>query len=498
VWRTYRKFIRSLAVDRCGKIGVVLTTSSFLTFLLLEAARIAGILRNAYIGLITYMALPAMFVLGLLLIPYCWYRLRRRTGKTTLQLLNRSFDSAELQGGFFGSGLVLKIAFFTLVNILFLSFASIQMLSFMDQPYFCGTACHSVMNPEWVTFRQSPHASIRCVDCHVGEGVDALVESKLNGLWQIISVTFDLLDRPIPTPIHQLRPARETCEKCHWPDKFYGTRLKTDAHYDTDEASTASYTTLMLKIDTGKRGVKAGIHWHIGSQNRIRYASVNDERQKIIRLEVLERDEIRKSFYNSELPAGEQETDEDMRIMDCVDCHNRATHIYEDPDQALDQRIAAELVSRDLPFIKREGLRALTNHYPDKEEAMGAIEKHIRTFYLRNYPKMEASESAKIEESVRVLQSIYRRNIHPEMNIEWGSYPDHIDHDGNGGCFRCHNEKMLSAEGEHISDACTSCHSILAYGESDPLEYLKPVQPSDRESEMHRYLKKEFLDYYAR
>ena len=119
------------------------------------------------------------------------------------------------------------------------------MLQFMDEPEFCGTACHSVMNPEWVTYQQSPHARVKCVECHVGEGVGALIDSKLNGMWQMVSVTFDLLERPIPTPVHQLRPARETCEKCHWPDKFYGSRLKTVARYardaDDDERAADGY-----------------------------------------------------------------------------------------------------------------------------------------------------------------------------------------------------------------------------------------------------------------
>jgi len=498
VWKTYWKFIRALAVNRLGKIGVLLAALSFVIFLLLEAARIAGILRSARIGLMTYMALPALFIIGLLLIPLGWDLLRRRTGGTVLQLLNRKFDSSELEGGFFGSKLVLKAGFLTLVGLLFVIFAGARMLSFMDQPRFCGTACHSVMNPEWVTFQQSPHASIRCVDCHVGEGVDALVKSKLNGLWEILSVTLDLLERPIPTPIHQLRPARETCEKCHWPDKFYGTRLKTYTRYRTDEASTPSYTTLMLKIDTGKKGEKAGIHWHIGPTNQIRYSSVDDEREKIIRVEVLERSAVRKRFYNSELAGADGGLDNDMRVMDCVDCHNRATHIYEDPEQALDERISAERVGRNLPFIKREALRVLTNDYPDKEAAMAAVERQIKSFYRRYYPELAASEAANIETSIRTLQSIYGRNIHPEMNIEWGSYSNHINHDKNGGCFRCHNENMVSDDGEHISYECTSCHSFLAYGESDPLKYLMPVRTRDRESEMHRYLREEFLDGYAK
>ena len=218
--KKYFDFIRRVSVDRFGKLGVILTTSSFVTLVILEIARLAGIITNTYAGLVTYMVFPVLFVLGLLLIPFGWYRLKKKTGKNTSELMQEKFDTEDTRGGFLGSKLIRTIGFFSAVNVLFLSAVSMQMLGFMDTPVFCGTACHSVMNPEWVTYQQSPHARVKCVDCHVGEGVDALIDSKLNGLWQIVSVTFDLLERPIPTPVHQLRPARETCEKCHWPEKI--------------------------------------------------------------------------------------------------------------------------------------------------------------------------------------------------------------------------------------------------------------------------------------
>ncbi len=172
------------------------------------------------------------------------------------------------------------------------------MLHFMDSAEFCGTACHSVMNPEWTTYQASPHARVACVECHVGEGVGALVNSKLNGAWQMVSATFDLYERPIPTPVHQLRPARETCEKCHWPSKFYGSRLQTRIAYENDEASTPRYTTLNLKIDAGAAG-DTGVHWHISPGKEVRYASVDDEREEMIWVESLQPDGNVRRFVNT-------------------------------------------------------------------------------------------------------------------------------------------------------------------------------------------------------
>lgn len=191
LFERYIRFIRGVSVNRIGRIGVILATSSFVTFIFLELARLSGVLANAYIGLITYLLLPVVFVVGLILIPIAWRQRRRQTGKSTRELLRDRFGATELEGGRFGSRLVLSIAILTLVNVLFMIAASSRMLVFMDKPKFCGTACHSVMNPEWVTYQQSPHARVKCVECHVGEGVDALIDSKLNGTWQMISVTFD-------------------------------------------------------------------------------------------------------------------------------------------------------------------------------------------------------------------------------------------------------------------------------------------------------------------
>ncbi|MBN2710212.1 MAG: NapC/NirT family cytochrome c [Calditrichaceae bacterium] len=494
----YVRFIKNISINAYGKAGVILTTSSFLVFLVFELARMTGILTNAYIGLITYLLFPLMFVIGLILIPIGWYKRLKSTGKTTRQLLQQQFDDNELKESFFGSKLSLKIGLLTLVNILFLLFASTQMLSFMDEPYFCGTACHSVMNPEWVTYQQSPHARVKCVECHVGEGTDALIASKLNGMWQMISITFNLYERPIPTPVHQLRPARETCEKCHWPDKFYGDRLRKIVRYQHDEKNTPVYSTLLLKIDSGKKGEKAGIHWHVAAENEVRYVSVNDKREEMIWVEVRQADQTYKRYFNNTLLEAEKIETSDPRILDCMDCHNRATHIYQDPEKAIDERIQAGFISAGLPFIKREGLRAISINYNDQNTGLIGIATHINNFYRRNSPLISTSQMPEIDRAIYELQQIYQRNIHPHMNISWGSYASFIGHDHNSGCFRCHNNHMISNDGEYISYDCTTCHSILAMEEMQPLKYLEPVEEKTRGAEMHRYLQEEFKKYYRK
>ncbi len=488
----YINFIRGVSINRIGKIGVVLITSSFLTFVFLELLRISGVFTNAYFGLITYLLLPTLFVIGLILIPFAWIKHKRQTGKSTKELLEKQFDKDDLTESKLGAKIVRTVLIFTFINILFLLAASFRTLSFMDEPEFCGTACHSVMSPEWTTYQQSPHSRVACVECHVGEGTGALISSKLNGAWQMISATFDLYEKPIPTPVHQLRPARETCEKCHWPEKFYGSKLKTFIRYSNDELSTPKYTTLVLKIDTGEEVGHAGIHWHIGKNNVVRYTSVEDKREEIIWVESKQPDGSFKRYVNKKL-SGIDYPSSVIREMDCVDCHNRATHIYEDPSKAVDDRIRKGLIDKTLPYIKRESYGALTASFAESDRAATIIENRIKRFYKKNYPDLMASKSMEIDRSIETLQKIYSRNIHKGMNIDWNVYPDHIGHEGEGGCFRCHNENMVDEKGNKIKYDCTLCHSILAYESEEPFKYLKPIDEVEKDSAMHIYLKEEFL-----
>ena len=493
----FGNFIYGISVNGVSKLGVVLTTSSFIIFLIAQLAMLTEVLTNAYIGLIVYLLFPSLFVIGLILTPIGWYKYKKNTGKTTIELLNERFEPVDTKAGVSGAKVFRTFIVLTIINILFLGCASIRMLHFMDEPYFCGTACHSVMDPEWTTYQVSPHAKVKCVECHVGEGVGALVDSKLNGAWQMISVTLNLYERPIPTPVHQLRPARETCEKCHWPDKFYGTRLITMVNYKRDSLSTPKYTSLGLKIDTGKSGQRSGIHWHIAQKNEIRYASVEDKREKMLWVEVHQLDGNFKRYTNKDYQQKPDEI-EKIRVLDCVDCHNRATHIYEDPQRAINKRISEGLLDFSLPYLNREALHAIIKIYPDKNTAQNGIANHLRGYYKRNYPEVITQNIAVIDTCISVLGDIYNRNIHPQMNISWGSYPSLIGHKGENGCFRCHNSKLVDENNNSISYDCVLCHSISAYESSEPFMFLTPADSTDRDFNMHRYLQEEFLNCYPR
>ncbi len=307
----------------------------------------------------------------------------------------------------------------------------------------------------------------------------------------MVSATFNLYERPIPTPVHQLRPARETCEKCHWPSKFYGSRLQTRVSYADDEGSTPHYVTLNLKIDPGAAG-DTGVHWHVDPENVVRYASVDDQRNEMIWVERVQSDGEVRRFVNTRLSVPDAAS-QDHRIMDCVDCHNRATHIYEEPDRAVDEKIRLGAIDRELPYIRRQVVKAVRGGYPSLEDAERGIRAGLESFYRRNYPNQTSGWYDRIDQAVEAAIDVWSRNIHPGMNIEWGAYPSFLGHSDTPGCFRCHTRDLQDDQGRWISDDCTLCHSILAYGESTPFAYLEPAEEKAPNRPMHEYLRDEFL-----
>jgi len=351
----------------------------------------------------------------------------------------------------------------TTINIIILASATYKGVEVMESVEFCGLACHSVMEPEHTAHARSPHSRVACADCHIGPGADWFVKSKLDGSWQLISVALNLYPRPIPTPLHDLRPARETCEQCHWPSKFVGDKLKVIEHYKEDEASTETTTALLLRVGGENGSASSGIHWHVDPDVTIRYRS-DESREDIYEIELTRADGSTTTFADRRAPEDEGV----WREMDCVDCHNRPTHIYDSPGPGIDKAIATGLVDRSLPYVKREGLRIIQEDYESHEAARSAINEQLRAFYSENYPDLAASKSDAIDAAATALGDVYSVNVFPNMNVVWDTYPNHIGHKQSDGCFRCHSRAMRSAEREQVSNDCDTCHVLLAVEEENP------------------------------
>jgi nitrate/TMAO reductase-like tetraheme cytochrome c subunit len=363
------------------------------------------------------------------------------------------------------------ISFLTsaLVILLLVGIGSYRTFQASESTSFCGELCHSVMRPEWVAYHNSSHARVKCVECHIGAGANWFVRSKLSGLRQIWATTFNTFPRPIPTPIVNLRPARETCEECHWRRKFIGYKENVRSYFLGDEENTLHQLRLLVKIGGEKTAFMrgSGIHYHMLIASHVEYIAADSRRQEIAWVRVTRADGSVTEYRNQDFPLTEEELAElEVRTMDCMDCHNRPAHQFPTPMDSVNQALAERTISVDLPYIKREAVIALDNGYPTTTEAITGIANSIRRFYRKEYPEIVDKRRSELEESIREVQRIYRRTVFPEMRAGWFAYPNNIGHRDSPGCFRCHNDSMESEDDETIFVTCSKCHLILAQGDS--------------------------------
>jgi hypothetical protein len=338
------------------------------------------------------------------------------------------------------------------------------------------------MNPEYVAYQNSPHAKVACVDCHVGSGADWYVRSKLSGLYQVYSVIMNKYPKPIPVPVHSLRPARETCEQCHWPEKFYARQLRIERHYLADAENTE--WDIHLEMKTGPSlsalGLQEGIHWHINPNVKIEYVATTDDRETIpwVRYTNLTTGEVQ--VYNdpeNELQPGQMDTLE-LRKMDCMDCHNRPSHNYQTPIFAINNAITAGLIPKELPEIKLMAMDAMNRQYSTNDSAMMGIANAIKEYYSSGYEELFNAQPELIDQAIAGIQDAYSKNMFPEMKVKWNAYPNHIGHLEFNGCFRCHNDRHATEEGRTIPMDCKLCHSIVAQGTPGNMQMITGINES--------------------
>jgi hypothetical protein len=475
VFQQVRDYFAETMRHPIGFAGILLTSMTGVLLVVLMANQlILGHEGNPYLGMVTFLILPVIFILGLLLMPLGHFLANKaaaRKGERGLFPV-LDFNSPRMRNR---SVIFLVV---TLVNLVVLSLAAYGGLEFMDSVSFCGKTCHSVMDPEFTAYGNSPHARVRCVDCHIGPGASWFVKSKLSGTRQLLAVTFKTYHKPIPTPVENLRPSRETCEQCHWPKKFHGSKLVVKTHYREDEANTPVKTVLNLKVGGGEGpGEQPGIHWHVN--NKVYYVS-DARREKIDYVRVELKDGTVKEFlrpaFSGTLPDSLKSRPE--RLMDCVDCHNRPTHIYKPAAWALDEAMSRGLIPTDLPYLRREALAALTAQYADKPAALTGIQQHLQEFYKKAYPSLFPERAAALESAVSGVQKVYADNVFPSMNIAWDTYPNHLGHQQSPGCFRCHDEELATKGGETITQGCSTCHIPLAVEEENPA-IMKDLFPEE-------------------
>jgi len=458
----FKNFMASITRNAVSVGGTALAVASLVLISSLFVMELIGFQGGPYLGILTFLILPMFFIVGLILIPIGAVLGRRKarrmpggTGTSLLPVFDLNVSKTRRW--------LLILLGATMVNVVVLASATYKGVEVMESVEFCGTACHSAMEPEHTAHQRSAHSRVKCAECHIGPGANWFVKSKLDGAWQLVAVALDLYPRPIPTPLHDLRPARETCEQCHWPTKFVGDKLTVKKTYEDDEMNSELTTALLLRVGGTGATNSSGIHWHVNPDVGIRYRS-DESREEIYEVEFTDTDGSVTEYSDRRAP----EDGGIWRSMDCVDCHNRPSHIYQPPDREIDSAISDGLIDRSLPFVKRESLRIIDSEYPSHEEARTAITGELERFYVENYPEVSAERSDDINAAAQTLGDIYAVNVFPQMNVWWNTYPNHIGHQTSPGCFRCHARKMRTAERVEIRNDCDVCHIVLANREENP------------------------------
>lgn len=464
-----------------GTVVTTITANAFMVFFVMDVVR--GL--NTYSSAVAYLILPFFFIGGLALIALgVWRGSKRVKDEADKTALSKAVESIVADKR--ARRRVTIFASLTLVNVAIVTVATYKGVSYTGSPGFCGALCHEVMEPEHKVYLRSAHARVTCAGCHVGSGIGPFFSSKLAGARQLWHVITGDIPRPIKVPVHGLRPARDTCEHCHWPAKFTGDRMIVRHRYKEDEKNTRVTNVVQLHIGghSSRTGAHEGIHWHISNKVKITYEAL-DEKRSIIGRVFVERDGKKLTFYPPK-----QYTDPktkkkvpyptkvvETRVMDCVDCHNRPTHVYAaNAASAVDRAITLGKIDVTLPFIKKVATSLLNESVTAPRD--GAAKRYIgklQAHYAKANPQVAKDKAKAIEAAGKALGKLYVDNIWPRMKIGWGTYPSHLGHrTTTEGCFRCHDDEHATkpegkdAKKKVIGQDCDTCHDVLADGEEKP------------------------------
>jgi len=452
--------------------------SLFGTLIALIALIVGGVLLvvnfmvpfdNPYFGIFLYVIAPAVQILGLLLIPLgAWREHRRRL---------REKESGPARWPVFDlnsskhRNLAMASALIVTVGVVLASVGTYGAYHYSESVKFCGTTCHEPMKPEHTTYQEGAHAKVPCAECHVGSGAGWFVKSKLSGSYQLYAVLANVFPRPIPTPIESLRPARQTCEECHWPGKVFGSQLKRFRHTLYDEANTEWPIDILIKTGGNEpsSGEDSGIHWHMNLGVEVSYIARDKERQDIPWMRIHDLKTQRVSVYQSKSKplTPEEIAKAEKRRMDCVDCHNRPSHVFPTPEEAIDREFRNGSLSRAMPSIKTLAVAAMAKEYPTHDDAIAGIASDLTQAYRDKYPEVWNKRRAEIDTAIGVVQKAFGISIFPEMKARWTVYPDNLGHFRTKGCMRCHDGDHFNEAGTVLTQDCRTCHSILLQGSGD-------------------------------
>src|SRR5271157_4365717 len=454
-------------------LGVALVTTAGFSWLFVLPTEVRGHTSNPYIGIVVFLLIPIIFVLGLVLIALGMFLARRRIIRAEQDCFTAGDRRAYIRR------LVIFFAVTTALNIVIGTQGTYRAVEHMETPQFCGQSCH-VMKPEFVAHQNSAHARVDCVECHVAPGATGWLESKKGGTRQFIDTVFKRVHYPIESAMesNRLVPARVTCERCHWPQMFDAVKLRVIFHFKDDEANTQTQTVLMMLTGGGNLG---GIHGkHLGPGVEIHYAAADPKRQTISWVEYRNRNTGETQTFLADGSTAQSVARLPSYQMQCVDCHNRPTHVFELPERAVDNAMGLGQISTTLPFIKKKAVELLKAKYSSNDEASRIIPAFLTRFYQQNYPAISSQRSGEISNAGSEIAAIYNRNVFPDLKVTWGTYPNNLGHTDFPGCFRCHDGSHSTSDKKMtITQDCSTCHVPLAVDEAHP-QVLKTLGLADQ------------------
>jgi len=439
-------------------LGVGLVLTSIIVWACLVPTQLRQGQDNPYVGLATTIV-GVVLVIGAVLTPFGLYLGRRRLQRRVAALV----DARKMW-----RRLLLFLGVTSVFNLVIASQMTLRVVHTMESRQFCMTACH-VMTPEARAFPEGPHAGLLCVDCHVGNGALGLIKSKLQGTRQLLHVLTDNVHMPIEGAIASglMVPSAETCEGCHWKERPANATIRLIQRYADDEANTPETTLLTMNVGGTIMG---GIHGaHNGEGVEIRFVATDPERQDIPLVEYrnsvtgVTRTYAKKGADAAALANAPRVT------MQCFDCHNRPAHSFEMPDRAVDRALMLGRMATDLPYLKKKSVEILEKEYTSSAAAAAEIPAALTAYYRTEHAELSAKRAADIDEAGAVLADLYSRNVFPELQVKWGTYPNNRGHDDDfPGCFRCHDGEHVTADGADITNNCFRCHHPAAVAETNP------------------------------
>jgi hypothetical protein len=355
---------------------------------------------------------------------------------------------------------------------------SIVAWEYSNSNAFCTNMCHAVHPEEPVAHAASFHARVNCVECHMGRlSTLQLMAIKPTHINELIGMIIGY-ERPITT--HSLRPARESCEACHWPEARHDDTIRVKYRYEGDAKSVQSKTTLQMHTGTGTTdaggskdtapqlrpggGVAKGIHWHIAQD--VEFVALDEQRQKIALVEIRGSDGKTKAAY-FDATAGITRAEADKmprRRMDCIDCHNASGHPFTNPANLVDDAIEEGRIDRSLPSIKARSNAIIKSAAgiagPEKERGAKFASLIAAAAPKDSPPASKDAEKKFADEMQQILMLTSFSSDLKGVPLTWKNFPNNVGHMDFPGCFRCHDGKHANDKGEAVRLQCTLCHAL--------------------------------------